>query len=160
MTQLRKGFGFDFCKKPNEVGTYEKKISSICWYSDYLSSVDIEPIQGYRSSEFDLLLGKLTLNVGGRWGCRLILTCPEMASIKKQGLSFFWKKMVINNSPVFCFLDFKTICSGADLGGGCRGWGGGRGGPPPPPPEMTCGFLIQLVFCKKKKKLCGLLVLK
>ena len=21
---------------------------------------------------------------------------------------------------------------------------------PPPPPEMTCGFLIQLVFCKKK----------
>ena len=25
-------------------------------------------------------------------------------------------------------------------------------------PEMTCGFLIQLVFCKKK--LCGLLVLK
>ena len=26
------------------------------------------------------------------------------------------------------------------------------GGAPPPPPEMTCGFLIQLVFCKKKKK--------
>ena len=23
---------------------------------------------------------------------------------------------------------------------------------PPPPPEMTCGFLIQLVFCKKIKK--------
>ena len=33
--------------------------------------------------------------------------------------------------------------SGADLGGGCRGCA-------PPPPEMTCGFLIQLVFCKKK----------
>ena len=29
----------------------------------------------------------------------------------------------------------------------------------PPLPEMTCGFLIQLVFCEKKK-LCGLLVLK
>ena len=29
---------------------------------------------------------------------------------------------------------------------------------PPPSPEMTCGFLIQLVFCKNK--LCGLLVLK
>ena len=28
-----------------------------------------------------------------------------------------------------------------------------------PPPEMTCRFLIQLVFCKKKK-LSGLLVLK
>ena len=37
-------------------------------------------------------------------------------------------------------------CSGADLGGGSRGCA-----PPPPPPEMTCGFLIQLVFCKKKK---------
>ena len=31
---------------------------------------------------------------------------------------------------------------GADLGEGCRGCA--------PPPEMTCGFLIQLVFCKKK----------
>ena len=30
--------------------------------------------------------------------------------------------------------------------------------PHPPTPEMTCGFLIQLVF--GKKKLCGLLVLK
>ena len=37
--------------------------------------------------------------------------------------------------------------TGADLGGGCRGCAH--------PPEMTCGFLIQLVFCKKK--LCGLL---
>ena len=33
--------------------------------------------------------------------------------------------------------------AGVDLGGECRGC--------PPPPEMTCGFLIQLVFCKKKK---------
>ena len=36
--------------------------------------------------------------------------------------------------------------------GGSRG--GGQEGrsptPPPPTPEMTCGFLIQLVFCKKK----------
>ena len=31
-----------------------------------------------------------------------------------------------------------------DQGGGCRG-----SATPPPPPEMTCGFLIQLVFCKK-----------
>ena len=29
-----------------------------------------------------------------------------------------------------------------------------------PLPEMTCGFLIQMVLCKKKKELCGLLVLK
>ena len=33
---------------------------------------------------------------------------------------------------------------GADLGGGCRGCA--------PPREMTRGFLIQLVFCKKQKK--------
>ena len=40
------------------------------------------------------------------------------------------------------------LLSGADLGGGYRG-----GLPPPPPHEMTCGFLIQLVFCKKKNYL-------
>ena len=50
-------------------------------------------------------------------------------------------------------LQMTDTCSGVDLGGGCRGC------TPSPPPEMTCGFLIQLVFCQKKK-LCGLLVLK
>ena len=29
--------------------------------------------------------------------------------------------------------------------------------PPPPFPEITCGFLVQLVFCRKN---CGLLVLR
>ena len=38
----------------------------------------------------------------------------------------------------------STSSAGADLGGGCRRCA------PPPLPEMTCGFLIQLVFCKKK----------
>ena len=37
-----------------------------------------------------------------------------------------------------------AVQAGADLGGGCRGFA------PPPPPKMTCGFLIQLVFCQKK----------
>ena len=49
------------------------------------------------------------------------------------------------------FSTFAIYVAGADLGGGCRGCA--------LPPEMTCGFLMQLVFCKKKK-LCGLLVLK
>ena len=45
----------------------------------------------------------------------------------------------------------SLLSAGADLGGGCRecgaaGGGGGGRPPPPPPPEMTCGFLIQLVF--------------
>ena len=35
-----------------------------------------------------------------------------------------------------------------DSRGGSRGRV--QGCAPPPPPEMTCGFLIQLVFCKKK----------
>ena len=36
----------------------------------------------------------------------------------------------------------RCFISGADLGEGCRGCA--------PSPEITCGFLIQLVFCKKK----------
>ena len=39
------------------------------------------------------------------------------------------------------YIVYITSNSGADLGGGCRGYA---------TPEMTCGFLIQLVFCKKK----------
>ena len=39
-----------------------------------------------------------------------------------------------------CNTDLQ-ITAGADLGGGCRGCA--------PLPEMTYGFLIQLVFCKK-----------
>ena len=34
--------------------------------------------------------------------------------------------------------------------GGSWGWVQGVRTPLPPPPEMTCGFLMQLVFCKKK----------
>ena len=41
----------------------------------------------------------------------------------------------------------------------CVGSGGGGAGDAHLPPEMTCGFLIQLVFCQRKQ-LCGLLVLK
>ena len=40
--------------------------------------------------------------------------------------------------------------------GGSKGSVQGVRTPPPPPPEMTCVFLIQLVFCKNKKKICGL----
>ena len=38
---------------------------------------------------------------------------------------------------------FSRVCRGGSRGEGA-------GGAHPPPPEMTCGFLIQLVFCKKK----------
>ena len=55
------------------------------------------------------------------------------------------------NRPATGWLPTDAV-AGENLGGGCRGCA------PPPPPEMTCGFPIQLVFCKKK--LCGLMVLK
>ena len=43
-------------------------------------------------------------------------------------------------APIYnCWMMLST---GADLGGGCRGCA--------PPDGMTCGFLIQLVFCEKK----------
>ena len=53
-------------------------------------------------------------------------------------------KMAVTKSQFSSVVSFVFI-SGADLGGGCRECA------PPPPPEMTCGFLIQLVSCKKKK---------
>ena len=43
----------------------------------------------------------------------------------------------------FVTLINKGTNAGANLGGGCRGCAA--------PPEMTCGLLIQLVFCKKKQ---------
>ena len=57
---------------------------------------------------------------------------PHDLQLKRYG----WWELLIN------------LCSG--------GRGGSRGrvqgvGTPSPPFEMTCGFLIQLVFCKKKK---------
>ena len=34
--------------------------------------------------------------------------------------------------------------------GGFLGVAAGGCAPPPPTPDMTCGFLIQLIFCQKK----------
>ena len=45
-------------------------------------------------------------------------------------------------ASIFRIAHNRISVPGADLGGGCRGCA--------PPPEMTCGFLIQLVFYKKK----------
>ena len=56
--------------------------------------------------------------------------------------------LLVNPRRLFCG-NYKKVhgSTRADLGGGCKGC---APPPPPPPPEMTCGFLIQLVFCKKK----------
>ena len=59
-----------------------------------------------------------------------------------RSIRSFWVK---DTSTVAAARNVSPHWSGADLGGGRRG-----GAPPPSPPEMTCGFLIQLVFCRKK----------
>ena len=90
------------------------------------------------------------LNVGRLKTCgeNLVLAFP---------LVFFLSTMNVTSFSV-CKLAldalFQQIDTGADLGRGRRG----AHFPSPPPPGMTFSFLIQLVFCKKKK--CGLLVLK
>ena len=58
----------------------------------------------------------------------------------------FFSELSAHNEVNELLPENSLLFAGADLGGGCRGCA-----PLPPPPEMTCGFLIQLVFCKKKK---------
>ena len=55
----------------------------------------------------------------------------------------------VNSSPVR--YDFHGSAKAIQYQGRIQGEGAGSA--PPPPPEMTCGFLMQLVFCKKKKNL-------
>ena len=74
--------------------------------------------------------------------------CPTYSMIRNK---FYYKDKTL--IPNITQLPINGLINRADLRGGCRGCA-----LPPPPPEMTCGFLIQLVFCKKK--LCALLVLK
>ena len=48
-----------------------------------------------------------------------------------------------NNCCKYILTFYICTVAGADLGGGCRGCA-------TPLPKMTCGFLIQLVFCQKR----------
>ena len=50
----------------------------------------------------------------------------------------------VTDVSAICAVVIFRVKAGTDLGGGCRGC--------TPLPEMTCGFLIQLVLCKKKKR--------
>ena len=91
---------------------------------------------------------------GGKLDKLSVLKDKAKPSMNEFGL-FFAKGDQIVKYVLLQFLkgyfSLLSCITGADLGGRCRGC-------TPPPPEMTCGFLIQLVFCQKK--LCGLLVLK
>ena len=69
-----------------------------------------------------------------------------IACLDQIGLVKLWEDLIQVNpiNEALCRVNFRCkgwSYSGADLGGGCRGCA--------PPLEMTCGFLIQLVFCKK-----------
>ena len=60
----------------------------------------------------------------------------------KGKIGEWWKKIcleIFRSMLHGFFAFFSGVIAGADLGGGCRGCA--------PSPEMTCGFLIQLVFC-------------
>ena len=67
-------------------------------------------------------------------------TFANICWIKRDGISAitFEAAQIHFLSDVFVAVAVVVAC----LGGGCRGCA--------PLPEMTCGFLIQLVFCKKK----------
>ena len=63
---------------------------------------------------------------------RIITTIRELKQYYTE-----YQQIKLVNSPL----------NGADLGEGCRGC------VLPPSPEMTCGFLMQLVFCKIQSNL-------
>ena len=61
---------------------------------------------------------------------------------QKEKIKVNLRTVNLKSLLLFLLLD-AGISPRADLGGGCRGCA-------PPPPEVTRGFLIQLVFCRKK----------
>ena len=81
---------------------------------------------------------------------------PVVAKVFKRIIYeqlYLYKAM---NSFLTCYQSCFLPCTPRLRRGGSRGRVRGEGRTPLP--EMTCGFLIQLVFYKKK--LCGILVLK
>ena len=75
----------------------------------------------------------------------MIPTLPQKTINQKLQIRFTIDYFLITNTLLLIEQNFYFVPhhrpdgSGADLGGAH-----------PRPPEMTCGFLIQLVFCKKK----------
>ena len=89
---------------------------------------------------------------------RLIFSCSETEVLYKKRHTVLWSatglgspNSKLKKGILFVFVDGLSslrFVSFALLRGGSTG---GCTGCAPPPPEMTCGFLIQLVFCKRKK---------
>ena len=82
------------------------------------------------------------------------------AELPRHSISELWscdlKRSVMANSIPLVVLRLQAPCALSETSSLMySGRGGSRGRVQgvrtlPPPPEMTCGFLIQLVFCKKK----------
>ena len=82
------------------------------------------------------------------------------AELPRHSISERWscdlKRSVMANSIPLVVLRLQAPCALSETSSLMySGRGGSRGRVQgvrtlPPPPEMTCGFLIQLVFCKKK----------
>ena len=72
---------------------------------------------------------------------------PDSSPSVLNGLHFYFSLRDSASQELAASVRGLGTKTGADLGGGC--WGC------VPPPEMTFGFLIQLVFCKKKMWVIG-----
>ena len=74
----------------------------------------------------------------------------RLIGVSAQCLMVDWDSIIIKRKapptfPTPLSRNANLYSSDLHVGIGCRGFA-------PPSPEMTCGFLIQLVFCQKKKK--------
>ena len=99
----------------------------------------INEVQAIRTQEF------LHINIMSMYSVIIIIIqneCPQESNkIGKQ------RQKCKRSKSLNVGYHQSILSSGADLGGGCMGCA-----PPPLPHDMTCGFLIQVVFCKTKKE--------
>ena len=77
-----------------------------------------------------------------KWVIRSVLLTQRKGSFH---IKHFW--LVENSTTHARYLRVWLVVLSVSEQGQIQGEG--AGGATPPPPEMTCGFLIQLVFCKK-----------
>ena len=101
-------------------------------------NIPINEVQAIRTQEF------LHINIMNMYSVIIIIIqseCPQESNkIGKQ------RQKCKRSKSLKVGYHQSILSSGADLGGGCMGCA------PPPPHEMTCGFLIQVVFSQKKKR--------
>ena len=79
------------------------------------------------------------------WHIKTVVIPVVVGALARQSEEGYGRKHQESIRESYYDRDSKDLHAvGAELGGGCRGCA------PPPLPDMTCGFLIQVVFCQKK----------